>query len=759
MQMPLVLPLFIQDRNFSSVLVLVNASGLSTYANVVVTGLDGREIKRERVNFSPHSQRRLEIYDLLQSAVSAATTGRITVVQSPDLKGMSIGAQLSMTYQASSDPNYIDEEAAMPSADGSQVLRGVADRAQGSPLIAISSLSEMSQQVLVECLGEQETTSSKSVQLLAGETVVVEACAERIVPGADFETILSTASAWPVHAAMDKDSKRSLYAVGIALRSDGMPGSFSAFGLSPHRKDGKQYFSAISFADPKMIQSSTTVFSGVPVGPATLLPEGTYVPELALANFSGKAVHVRVKYARTSESTPAAQDAENVTVPANASKWLVLNNLKGDPGLQNSFLVTSDAAPGDLMATLVSTSDSDLRQVELLGKDENDPNNGGGHPWSIQHGTDSTLLLFNPGEQRQKFTVAIQSGALLWQKVYQLSSMQTKAISIRAVIEDQIKDDQGKALPRDILSGEVGWFTPVNGKGRLLESNSEQALARNFSCPFYMALCGIEFDGQTTTMVIDDQNVAFGSATGQICQVYAGQCNGTFAYYGDNGFTYEWQFDTSGVFSVSGTSFDGTYSHATVNAVTDGAGGVGLTVGGWGGNGWYCQFYTDPQGFVQKPSSLQILSDTKVIDMSYEGGTCSNSSYGIALAIHYQVLDQRNPAQPVKSNAMEPQEEVTNLVINGQSQPDPAPNWTDIGPTTYPGTSRFTDANGQFWDAPLGVCADGPVTETAKQDMSVLKAGKRYPATGALRTNNWTMTSSSAGHGSITNGSDLTMSR
>src|SRR6266487_601888 len=154
MQMPLVLPLFIQDRNFSSVLVLVNASGLSTYANVVVTGLDGREIKRERVNFSPHSQRRLEIYDLLQSAVSAATTGRITVVQSPDLKGMSIGAQLSMTYQASSDPNYIDEEAAMPSADGSQVLRGVADRAQGSPLIAISSLSEMSQQVLVECLGE-----------------------------------------------------------------------------------------------------------------------------------------------------------------------------------------------------------------------------------------------------------------------------------------------------------------------------------------------------------------------------------------------------------------------------------------------------------------------------------------------------------------------------------------------------------------------------------------------------------------------------
>jgi len=168
-----------------------------------------------------------------------------------------------------------------------------------------------------------------------------------------------------------------------------------------------------------------------------------------------------------------------------------------------------------------------------------------------------------------------------------------------------------------------------------------------------------------------------------------------------------------------------------------------------------CTFQGGGPSKVQVPTSLQVLSDTKVIDLSYEG--CSNSAYGIAIAIYYQVLDQNS--QPIASNKMEPQEKVTNLVINGQHQPDPAPNWVDFGPSNYPGTAQFTDANGRTLDAPVGVCSGTPVTETATQQYSVLFKGTRYPANGVLRTNNWTMTSSSAGHGSINNGGDISKSR
>src|SRR5260370_34269694 len=58
MQMPLVVPLFVQDRGFESTLVLVNTSSLSPYADVILSGLDSAQIVEERVQFTPHSQRR-----------------------------------------------------------------------------------------------------------------------------------------------------------------------------------------------------------------------------------------------------------------------------------------------------------------------------------------------------------------------------------------------------------------------------------------------------------------------------------------------------------------------------------------------------------------------------------------------------------------------------------------------------------------------------------------------------------------------------
>src|SRR5882762_6630275 len=112
MQMPMVFPLFLQNQDFSSTLVLTNALASSTYADVILKATNGIEITRQRVEFTAHSQRMVDIQSLLMSAVSPATTGSIDVMQqSPELDGtMAILGQLSLTYHASEQPNYIDEE-------------------------------------------------------------------------------------------------------------------------------------------------------------------------------------------------------------------------------------------------------------------------------------------------------------------------------------------------------------------------------------------------------------------------------------------------------------------------------------------------------------------------------------------------------------------------------------------------------------------------------------------------------------------------
>src|SRR5579859_4962723 len=345
---------------------------------------------------------------------------------------MVILGQLSITYRASDQPSYIDEEIAMPSMDGSQVLRAVADPGEGSPLVSIANLSESGQHVAIQCFTENGKGSSKSVDLLKRETLLTEACAEQTIHGAAIENFSGSNSETP-HGP-----------VGISLTTDGMPGSLAAFGLVRHKKDAKEFFSNVTFTDPMMLHSPSTIFDGVPVGAANLLAAGQYTPELSLTNFSAKDTQVQVQYARTSAGTPTTTTLASLTLPANSSKKLSFDNLQGDPQLQNSFLVTSSGAPSDVLAKLVSRNDSGASRVELLGKDAQDSNDGGSNPWSVEQGAESTLLFFNHDRAPQVFNVLIASAdGSQWNKDFKLASLETMAISIGDIIQKQMEDDKG----------------------------------------------------------------------------------------------------------------------------------------------------------------------------------------------------------------------------------------------------------------------------------------------------------------------------
>lgn len=578
MRMPLVLPLFIQNQQFTSTLMIVNGSAESTYADVVLTGLDGKDINHRRVDFAPHSQRRVEVLDLLQEVASSALMGRITIMQSPDLKGMAVAAQLSISYQGSTQPSYIDEETAMPSGEGSQVLRAVADRSAGAPAVAVTSLSSTDQHVTMDCLSETGPNSSTTVDLGAQQTVVVPACQPGTGQSFDFAGIWNNDKSGPNRT------------VGISLSSDATPGSFAAFALAPHKKGNDRYFSAVNFSDPKMT-GSNIIFAGVPVGSSLLLPAGKYVPQAALANFSARAMRVQIQYAQTIGDVPNVRSVRDLTLPAQSTKQLVLDDLQGGTGIQNSFAITSDGAPGDLMAKIVSTSESALHEVEVLAKDERS-GNGGSHPWSLEQGNEATLLLFNPTTESRKFTVLASSEGVVWEKVYELAGMQTAQISIRSLILENTLDDKGKTLPAHSQGGLVEWFSEANGKGRLLESNKELAMARNFSCTGYYCICQPSFLPGTTYFSVSTI-VGFGSMEANICQSpNPGPCcnQGSAASYNTSSASHSWSSGNTGVIQISGSSTSASVS-------TYGAGAGSTTVDGQMSYN-SCTVSTFPSGYV-----------------------------------------------------------------------------------------------------------------------------------------------------------------
>lgn len=481
--MPFVAPLFLENSQFTSTMVMVNAGNTPASAWVILRSMRGTIITQRRVTVSGSNRLDLDVGEMLQSATTAETTGSITVV--PDTH--SLAAALSLTDRSEATASYLDEEFAMPMPNDSQMLRAVVENAKTSPIVAITSLAPTVQHVTISCLPEQGKRRTKVIELAAQATALTRSCSAADPSDAKFESL-----------ALSGDDIGG-GALGIELQSDGPQGGFAAFGLAQHRSGDDQYFSTVPFEDPMMAKSSTTVFAGVPIGRASLLPTANYTPVLAFANFGDQPAKVTVTLATTSDGEPTSTIAATLQLPPRQSKLMKLENLTGNEQMLNSFIIKSDAAPGELAVKLAALGDGPLREMELLAKDEESGHNGGVHPWSIADGSLSTLLLFNDTSDAQNFHVSIGFGkGQSWKKTYTLRPMETASIGIADLIRSQIKDDHGNSLPSTLKEGDVLWTSGVNvGQGRLLQSDTANAMARSFSCYAWYFICGDSFSGPT----------------------------------------------------------------------------------------------------------------------------------------------------------------------------------------------------------------------------------------------------------------------
>jgi len=214
------------------------------------------------------------------------------------------------------------------------------------------------------------------------------------------------------------------------------------------------------------------------------------------------------------------------------------------------------------MAKLVSASDTALHEVELQAKDQSEMANAGNHPWSIEGNTESTLLLFNHSTTPQNFDVSIFAGSVTWQRTWKLAPLETTAVSLRDLIQNETKDNSGNVLPKSVTSGELNWMdvNPTYGSGRLLQSDRATAMARNFSCGYSGLLCGADYDEYQETFADGDvidfaelQPLTCTSGTQNAC---SGQQTGT-----GGSFSYSWISETTTVASIA----NDTGANQTVN--------------------------------------------------------------------------------------------------------------------------------------------------------------------------------------------------
>ncbi len=418
------------------------------------------------------------------------------------------------------------------------------------------------------------------------------------------------------------------------MDDSGPPATLQVFGFSWRGASTGAILSSQNFARSGSFVSSNTVFTGVPVGAANLLPGAFFAPQLGLANFGSRPANATVVFARTTDSGPESTPVAQVRIPAMSAQTVKLPLLAGDPGLRNSFIVQSDAAPGALIMSLAAVGAPGFGLVRQIGKDQQTRDNGGGHPWDLGGGKDAVLLLFNHSTVPKYFNVKIGNGGVLWWRPYLLNPMETAAISIRDLIASQVKDQDGAALPQNLEQGEIGWFTanPAEGKGRLMQIDSESRTvtasirgARNFSCSFAYVLCGASVSPASVTFNDGATSSPLQAVPAVCMSVSPSICSGQSSSYNGLGYTYDWT--AGGPAEVYGPS---TESTATLLGAGSGIGYADVAITAQD-NGYTCcqdgtgSLNVKPTVGIQVQNGFVSIAGNGLVVMGGPGGLTSTA--------------------------------------------------------------------------------------------------------------------------------------
>ena len=232
--------------------------------------------------------------------------------------------------------------------------------------------------------------------------------------------------------------------------------------------------------------------------------------------------------------------------------------------------------------------------------------------------------------------------------------------------------------------------------------------------------------------------------------------NGNPVIINGSGFGTSPTVQTGSGITVTVTNAKDTQITASFAIASNATGGFYLVFVTMTGSDGYTHNSNVVDFYVQLPTSIAFNSVTVLPDGTSGAFGCPSFNAGIRVDIKYQVMDQEYPPLAIRSASMIPHE--SGKLFSGASFDN------NIGPVPgYPTSGTYTAADGTFHDVPLGVCAGGTFSSlTATQNITMLIGTASY----AVRSQTWTATGTSIGHGTISNtiispgsGSDVSASR
>jgi len=540
---PSIFPLFIEDNEISSVITLINGTSVPSPAVLTIRDLQGKSYPPLSIPVAAHAKMQIKVSALLQQIGTQLRTGSILVAQGPGVEAPSIVAQLTLSEITATPVALTEEELVMPMLVDSQDLRSISESATDAQLIAITSLSTEPQNLTTQCYTKGSITT-KTTTLAPAGTALVYPCSKNSpdIGGASLLGVSDTSNA-----------------TGISIHSDGPNGGFAAFGLSRHKSSTTTGFlGSLQFVDPTSLHSSSLVFTGISAGYSLTPGAQPYSTAVALANFGAAESHVKIVFQKTDVNRTVSTTSQDVVLAPQSSTQVPLGQLGLKAGEIGSLVVTGDQQPGDLIAKIVSSSDSAPNQLEQLAKDGLDDRNGGAHPWTLQDNARSDLILFNHSSKTEPFNIWITSDdGTQWNQSVTLAPFETRTVSINDLIRNKTPDSHGRTLPVTAKGGSVVWQTPVpgTGSGHILIRNEANASGESFSCGVYSSICGGEFTQYTTNYDLG-QTATFGDFEADVClSGQAASCSGSFVGTG-NDFSYFWQSSNSSVLSLADNGYN-----------------------------------------------------------------------------------------------------------------------------------------------------------------------------------------------------------
>lgn len=488
MPMPLVAPLFIDNATTTSAITLVSDSSRPLDVDVMLSGPSGDQLAKTTVTIGAHAQRVVMLADLLAAApYHPAAFGSVVVMPH---RPSTMSAQLSIVSSETASTHDLEEEFLMMMGDEPAQYRAVATGAS-AVVLSMRSLSAVTRMVSVECLTAGGSRHSGAIALVPNQTLLVQACVDG---GPRQMTSLEET------ADMRPDAKKG---IGLSVSSAAPASELAVFGVGLQGEKSRRVRWAIPFADMNELRSPTAVYPVLPLGPGNVLASDSLGLRAAVANFGARPTEAVVMLSAGTGPGSQQKVIARITAPPHKVSVAELEDLPDDPTSGASMIIETDAAAGEVLSAIeaVSKSDGRWQHLALPRKDRNQADNGGQHPWRVDGGFASTLLLFNPDTQLSnsvRLSVYTDGGAP-WTKLVTIAPMATVPVRLSDIINRQQPDDTGKTLPPGSTRGLVTWFTLAKPRifGGLLQTDALSRIVRPYACGTTIALCDVSNSGTT----------------------------------------------------------------------------------------------------------------------------------------------------------------------------------------------------------------------------------------------------------------------